>query len=199
MTTDLSARRIFITGPGGSGKSTLARQIAGQRGVPCYLFDDIAYDPVTHRRRPDESRLTAVRAIAAQPAWVVDCWYMGWTDDLLHRADLIIWLDLPWRVTAWRILRRHVLADLCGHNPHPGLRKLFRFLWSERRGYLEPPSSQSDLLRRDANNRATTARVLSGHRAKLAHCRRVADVAALHRLLTTPPPASGMPPPGRPR
>jgi len=61
-------RRIFITGQGGSGKSTLARQLATRLHVPLYLFDDIAYDSVTHRRCPDESRLAAVREIAEQPA-----------------------------------------------------------------------------------------------------------------------------------
>jgi adenylate kinase family enzyme len=143
-------------------------------------------------------RREAVQDIAAQTAWVVDCWYMAWTDDLLRQADLIIWLDLPWRVTGWRLLRRHVLADLAGNNAHPGLRKLFRFLWSERRGCLDPPSSQADLLRRDANNRPATARVLAGHGAKVAHCRRSADVAAVRRLLTAPPPVSGRRLPGRP-
>lgn len=176
------ARRIFITGQGGSGKSTLARQLAARLQAPVYLFDDIAYDLTTHRRRSDELRIAAVHAIAAQPAWVVDCWYMGWTDDLLRQADLIIWLDLPWWVAAWRILRRHVLADLSGHNPHPGLRRLFAFFRSERQRYVAPVSSTVDLLHRDgANNRATTARILAVYHAKLAHCRRAADLAAVLR------------------
>lgn len=184
----IDARRIFITGRGGSGKSTLARRLAAQRGIPCYLFDAIAWDPVTHRRRSNESRLATVREIVAHPAWVIDCWYMGWTGALLHEADLIIWLDLPWRVAAWRILRRHVLADLSGHNPHPGLRQLFRFLLAEHQGYRAPPSSEADLLRRDgANNRATTARILAEHRAKVAHCFRAAEVSALIRALRSVP------------
>ena len=179
-------RRIFITGQGGSGKSTLARQLAARCSLPCYLFDDIAYAPETHRRRSDELRFAAVREVAAQPAWVVDCWYMGWTEALLQRADLIIWLDLPWRVTAWRILRRHVLADLSGHNPHPGLRRLFTFLLQQRQGYLEPAVPSADLLRRDANNVATTARILAGYSPKMLRCRRPAEVAALVRALRTP-------------
>ena len=180
-------RRIFITGQGGSGKSTLARQLASGLGIPCYLFDAIAYDSTTHRRRSDDLRLAGVREIAAQPAWVIDCWYMGWTEELLQQADLIVWLDLPWRVTAWRILRRHVLADLSGHNPHPGLRRLFTFLLQQRQGYLEPAVPPADLLGRDANNVATTARILAGYRAKVVRCRRPADVAAALRTVSRLP------------
>jgi len=117
---------------------------------------------------------------------VVDCWYLGWTEALLRQADLILWLDLPWRVTAWRILRRHVLADLSGHNPHPGLRRLFTFLLQQRQCYLEPAVPPADLLHRDANNVATTARILAAYHAKVLRCRRPADVAALVRTIATP-------------
>lgn len=176
----MAPRRIFVTGQGGSGKSTLTRQLAGQLHLPPFHFDDIAYDPRTHRRRAEDVRRAEVARIAALPGWVVDCWYCGWTAPLLDHADLIVWLDLPWRIAARRIILRHVKAELLRNNPHPGWRNLWRFLRAERARYVAPPSGVEALARDDgANNRATTARLFAPYRAKLAHCRRPAEVDAL--------------------
>jgi adenylate kinase family enzyme len=178
--TTVTARRIFVTGQGGSGKTTLARQLAARLDLPTFSFDDVAYDPRTHRRRADDLRRADAARIAALPAWVVDCWYMGWTTPLLDRADLIVWLDLPWRIAALRIVLRHLKAELRRNNPHPGWRNLWHFLRSERARYVAPPSSAKDVARDDgANNRAATARLLAPYGAKVVRCRRPADVAAL--------------------
>lgn len=109
----------------------------------------------------------------------MDCWYLGWTEPLLEAAEEIVWLDLPWRVAARRIVLRHVRAGMARNNQHPGLRRLFDFLRAERQRYISQSSATADLLARDsANNRATTARILAVHRAKLVHCRGSGDVAA---------------------
>ena len=80
-----------------------------------------------------------------------------------------------------------MLADLSGDNPHPGLRRLFRFLLQQQRqGYLEPAVPPADLLQRDASNVATTARILANYHAKVLRCRRPSDGAALVRALATP-------------
>jgi len=156
------------------------RTLAARLDLPAFHFDAIAYDPRTHRRRADDLRRADVARITALPAWVVDCWYFGWTAPLLDRAELVIWLDLPWSVAARRIVIRHLQADLRRDNPHPGWRNLWRFLRSERSRYLAPPSPPDELARHDgANNRAATARLLVPYRAKVVQCRQPAEVAAL--------------------
>ena len=34
--------------------------------------------------------------------------------ELLEAADIIVFLDLPWRVAYWRIITRHLRASLAG-------------------------------------------------------------------------------------
>ncbi len=172
-------RRVFVTGQGGSGKTTLAQALSAQTVAPAYHFDDIAYDPQTHRRRPMEARLADVRRISEQPAWIADCWYLGRTEPLLTAAEEIVWLDLPWRLAARRIIFRHLRASLVGNNPHPGIGKLWDFLRSERQRYTGAPSDAGVLLVRDgANNRARAKRALAAYREKLIHCHRPSEVAA---------------------
>jgi adenylate kinase family enzyme len=177
-------RRVHIIGGGGAGKSTLACWLAADLGVPLYHLDVLNFLDATERRRPYADRVTGVQRIAAQPAWVTEGIFLGWTDLLLQAADRIIWLDLPWYIALYRIVRRYVLASRRGANQYRGLRRLLRFLrWSA--AYYRPMSpAQIDALPEESlHSRAATARHLRPYAHKLTRCRTLAEVNELRAAL----------------
>ncbi|WP_343527713.1 AAA family ATPase [Sphingomonas sp.] len=103
-------RRIMVMGPPGSGKSTLARALGEHLGLRVWHVDALFHAPGwTIRAREDF--IADLTAIAARPEWVIDGNYSNEKygtaiRDRLARADRIILLDLPRRVTIPRILRR---------------------------------------------------------------------------------------------
>ncbi len=107
-------RRVPVVGGPGSGKTTLARAVATALELPHHDLDRVAYDPpagrpMRHSGGGYESWTAhAVRGppLAATAGWVADGLYAGWTAPLRDAADVIVWLDLPARVTTWRVLRR---------------------------------------------------------------------------------------------
>ena len=174
------ANRIHIMGAAGSGKTTLAQQLSGHLDVPCYLLDKIAYEGGSGEKIPLDVKLESIRSIIAQPGWITEGAFLWWTDQLLEAADLIIWLDLPFRITAWRIVKRHVQLNLAGTNPHPGTVKLIRFLSrimerQTRRTAIVPFSIDDDA----ATTRIAEAQFLGNYVHKVVHCTRPADVAEL--------------------
>ena len=172
-------RRIHIIGGAGSGKSTLAGWLAARLAAPVYHLDALNFGDGSERRRPYAARLADVHRIAAEPAWVSEGIFLGWTDALLVAADRIIWLDLPWYVALPRIVRRYVQASRRGTNRYRGLRRLWRFLrWSA--AYYRPMSpAQIDALPEESlHSRAATARHLRPYASKLTRCRTTADVTA---------------------
>ncbi|HEY8292076.1 MAG TPA: hypothetical protein VIG44_06295 [Thermomicrobiales bacterium] len=175
-------QRIHIVGGAGSGKTTLARRLAAHRSVPIYDLDQVAYEGGAGAKRPLSARLADVRRIAAEPDWVTEGIYLWWTDELLRAADVVVWLDLPWRIGARRVVIRHLRASLAGTNRHRGIRKLLRFLRATRRYYhsKSPPLSPDDDA---ATSRAATVAALAEHGAKVVHCRRPADVRNTARAL----------------
>src|SRR5690242_21563318 len=99
-------RRVHIIGGPGSGKSTLARQVRLELGAPVVDLDQIAYGPGGVKRTLAE-RSARLREILSRPTYITEGIYLWWVDELLQRADVIIWLDVPFRVAAWRIVARH--------------------------------------------------------------------------------------------
>jgi adenylate kinase family enzyme len=167
--------RIHIVGGPGSGKTTLAGRLAARTGSPAIDLDRIGYGEPGAKRSLIERR-AAITEIATEPAWITEGIYLWWTDELLHRADVIVWLDLPWRVAARRIVTRHLLASLRGSNRHAGIRLLVLFLRSARRYYSGPAREPAAPVDDGAVTRAATEAVLARFRSKLIHCRSAAEV-----------------------
>lgn len=140
-------RRILVAGVSGVGKTTLAARIGGVLGIPHTELDALHHGPgwVPRPEFPDD-----VRALAARDEWVTEWQYGSVRPLLAARADLVVWLDLPFfsttlpRVTA-RTLRRRLRREvLWNGNIEPPLVTIFRdpehivrWAWTTRRKYLE--------------------------------------------------------------
>jgi adenylate kinase family enzyme len=182
----MTNRRIHITGGPGSGKTTLARQLSARLHLPCYELDEIGYEGGAGAERLPAVRLADVAQIASQPAWVTEGIFLGWTEPLFEAADRIIWLDLPWRIVAWRIFTRHVMAELRGNNRHTGWLKLYRFMqWTH--GYYHHEVGIIDVHAEPevSENRVTTAAYLAKFKDKVVHCQSPADVNLVLASLST--------------
>ncbi len=180
-------QRIHIIGGTGSGKTTLARKLGTRLGITFYDLDEVGYEGGFDAKRPLDVRLADLKRIAAQPSWVTEGGFILWVDELLWAADTIVWLDLPWRIRRWRVITRHVKADLARNNRHAGYLNLYRF-YKMSRNYeydttiytLQPPDGD------DFMNRATVVHTLESYKSKVVHCRTGADVAAFEKTVFTP-------------
>ncbi|MCE6999001.1 adenylate kinase [Saccharothrix sp. S26] len=102
----MTPRRIVVLGASGAGKSTLARELARLVDGPHVELDAIQHGP-DWTTPPDDEFRARLAAATEGPAWVADGNLARLTADVLwHRADLIVWLDLPLRVVLPRLARR---------------------------------------------------------------------------------------------
>ncbi|MGH2583303.1 MAG: hypothetical protein ACRDJE_00135 [Dehalococcoidia bacterium] len=179
-----TVRRVHITGGQGSGKTTLARRIGARLGVPVYDLDSVWWDARTGAERSLDERLALAQRLAAQPGWVTEVTPLGWTDPLFRVADLIVWMDVPWRVAVWRMVGRHIRAGLAGNNRHPGLRKLAQFIWYTKGYYRsDAPPLPVPADGEGQATRAETAYRLAAYPDKAVHCRGTGDLRALFARL----------------
>jgi hypothetical protein len=98
--------RIVVTGASGMGKTTLAQELARVAGLRHIETDALHHGPNWESCGPEVLR-RRVLAETEGDDWVVDSPYhslIGYT--AVDRADTVVWLDLPVRVSMWRLLRR---------------------------------------------------------------------------------------------
>lgn len=104
----MTPRRVVVLGISGVGKSTLAKELARRVGGAHVELDAIQHGP-DWTSPPVEEFRARLAAATDGPAWVVDGNYVSRTAEVLwHRADLVLWLDLPLRVVVPRLLRRSI-------------------------------------------------------------------------------------------
>ncbi len=114
--------RVVVAGTSGCGKTTVAARIAGCLGIPHTEIDGLFHG---QEWTPRPTFADDVARLAATHTWVTEWQYAAARPILAERTDLMVWLDLPRRVTMWRVIRRT-------------LRRRFRReeLWN---GNIEPP------------------------------------------------------------
>jgi hypothetical protein len=98
--------RIHIIGMASAGKTTLATQLAQRLDVPVYVLDQLAFVDDRWTLRAASERDEMLTGILEQPGFVTEGGFLGWTEDLLAAADVVLWLDPPLRTLVWRHIRR---------------------------------------------------------------------------------------------
>ncbi|MBE0608554.1 MAG: adenylate kinase [Dehalococcoidia bacterium] len=99
-------RRIIVVGPSCSGKTTLGAEIARRIGGPFIELDALFWKPGWTAPSDEEFRARLIESHTGD-TWVSAGNYLRHTRHLTWpRADTIIWLDFPLRLTTRRVLAR---------------------------------------------------------------------------------------------
>jgi hypothetical protein len=122
-----TARRIVILGTAGSGKTVLARRMGEQTGLSVICLDEM------RRRLPPDPDWSIFRSMLADAhagdGWISDGNFAQVSFDIrLPRSELIIWLERPKLLCAWRACKR-VLQRGEEHRLRE-LPKVLAFIWT---------------------------------------------------------------------
>lgn len=101
----MQPRRVLVAGLSGVGKSTFARRLAPLLSSRHVDLDGLFHGPGW---TPRPEFLDGVRALAASPTRVTEWNYRPARPLLAGAADLLVWLDLPYRITLTRVVPRTV-------------------------------------------------------------------------------------------
>jgi adenylate kinase family enzyme len=184
------AERIYVIGLSGTGKSTLGRRLGEAVHLPVYHLDDIARP---ERRRGDDpaasgDRTAATNEIAATERWIAEGIHVGWTDPLLERAQLIIWLDnvSPGKARV-RLVRRFVSQALAEARRRKGRDRYFRVRDYARElralvAHLQTVSGQRHAAEAGepaAETRAAIQHALEPHLDRVVRCSSESEIEAV--------------------
>lgn len=110
--------KIFILGSSGSGKTFLANLLSKRLNIYPYDLDDIFWYKNYNKKRAIEKRKVYVHKICKNKKWIIEGVYVKWTQEAIKKADLIIWLDFPFHIQAFRLINRFIKRKLSNPKDH---------------------------------------------------------------------------------
>jgi adenylate kinase family enzyme len=99
--------RIAVIGNTGSGKTTVARSVAEVFGITHIELDALHWE-ADWKEAPREVFRERVRKAVKEESWVSDGNYSKVRDILWGRADTVVWLDYPFHVSFFWLLKRTI-------------------------------------------------------------------------------------------
>lgn len=181
-------KRIYIVGPSGGGKTTLGRLLSEKLNIPHISLDEIAYP--AQKERPLGERLALISDLARKNSWITEGIYVDWTKKLLERANLIIWLDLPYLTTFLRVVKRFFVHKFRGDEKY-GIINTLKFIYNLRKYYFPEPGFEDGHPEKSAT-RIQTKNTLREYGDKVERIRSDKELekfyAAIAQLLQNPHP-----------
>ncbi|WP_258308184.1 adenylate kinase [Streptomyces sp. NWU339] len=169
-------KKIALFGPPASGKTTIAKKLSDSLGLPHTDLDEILFTgdgtlPL------DEFRIEADR-ITRGASWVVEGNYSKLADVVWHRAEVLVWLDLPLLLVVRRIVYRS-LRQLAGLDTSAQARRL---TWN--RAFFGRRSLLRTAIRKYRNNRPRYAQQVAETAALGVHVVRLRSGRQANAWLT---------------
>ena len=100
--------RINVVGASGSGKSSLAKQIAQSLKLTYFEIDEIFWLP-NWQEPDDEDFFEDIDQVVQKEAWVLDGNYRRLQQIKWQRAQVVVWIDLPYLQIIWQLIKRTYL------------------------------------------------------------------------------------------
>lgn len=150
--------KVHIIGSVGSGKTTLARTLSKKYNIPYYELDNVVWKrhKLSDIRRTDEERDKYLEEIVSTNRWIIEGVHNHkWVTKSFKNADLIIFLDTPYFVRIYRIIKRYIrqLLGVETANYTPSL-KMFKKMFGWNR-YFEK-ESKPELLKMFQKNKVNS-------------------------------------------
>ncbi|NOU97879.1 DNA topology modulation protein [Paenibacillus sp. LMG 31456] len=101
-------KKIALIGSGGSGKSTLARKLGELTKLNVYHLDALHFQP-GWVPMPNDQWEHLQKQLIQEQEWIIDGNYGRTIDIRLNEADVIIFFDLPRRITTYRVIKRRIM------------------------------------------------------------------------------------------
>jgi adenylate kinase family enzyme len=97
--------KVAIIGSPGSGKSTLALKIHKILNIPLFHIDKYFWR--SGWQRPDRQEFEKIHnQLCDAPSWIIEGMAIRHFEYRLQKADIIIFLDIPWYICFYRIFKR---------------------------------------------------------------------------------------------
>ena len=106
--------KIHIIGSIGSGKTTVARWLAKELAIPHYELDNVVWQrsAAGDVRRSVEQRDDKLATILSQGEWIIEGVHYKWLEPSFQAADIILYLDTPYKKRRARIIKRFIKQKL---------------------------------------------------------------------------------------
>ncbi len=110
MTDYRQFTRFNVVGASGSGKSTIAEEIASRRGIEFIDLDALFWKP-NWTEPTDEEFFPIVEAALSGDGWSLAGNYTRVVPIKWKRVEVIVWLDLPYPVIFFQVMKRTMLRS----------------------------------------------------------------------------------------
>lgn len=98
-------QRIVVIGSPGAGKTTFARRLGHHLHIEVTHLDRFFWGP-KWKEKPREERIKIQRNLVHGGKWIIEGTYLDSSDERLHAADTVIFLDVPRLVCLQRAIKR---------------------------------------------------------------------------------------------